>query len=71
MAIIAMAALARLRTWRSFTVGLGHTHTLTCQAAKATSIGGQNTVTKGKRRAVLGCGAFSNVICTTERYKQR
>lgn len=47
-----------------------HTHTLTCQAAKATSIGGRNTATKGKRRAVLGCGAFSNVICTTERYKQ-
>lgn len=38
IAITEMAALARSRTRRSFTVGLGHTYTFTCQAAKATSI---------------------------------
>lgn len=64
-----MAALARSRMWRSFTVGLGHTHNLTCQAAKATSIAGQHMATKGNRRAVLGCAAFSNVIFTTHRQK--
>ena len=67
IAITEMAALARSRTWRSFTVGLGHTYTLTCQAAKATSIAGQHMATKGERRAVLGCNAFNNVIFTTDR----
>lgn len=68
IAITEMAALARSRTWRSFAVGLGHTYTFTCQAAKATSIAGQHMATKGKRRAVLGCCAFNNVIHTTDGY---
>lgn len=42
---------ARSRTWRSFTVGLGHSHTLTCQAAKATSIAGAK---RGHRRREEG-----------------
>ena len=70
IAITEMAALSRLRTWRSFTVGLGHTYTLTCQAAKATSIAGQHKATKGTRRAVLGGDAINNVIFTTDRYIQ-
>lgn len=64
------AALASLRTQRSFTVGLGHTHSLTCQAAKATSIAGQHMATKGERRAVLGHFASNNVIFTTDRRTQ-
>lgn len=44
-----MAALARSRMWRSFSVGFGHPYTLTCQAEKATSKAGQHVATKGKR----------------------
>ncbi len=66
IAITEMAALARSRTWRSFAVGLGHTYTLTCQAAKATSMAGKHMAAKGKRRAVLGRCAFNNVIHTAD-----
>lgn len=62
--MIAITEMAGSRTWRSFTAGLGHTHTLTCQAAKATSISGQHMATKGKRKAVLGCCAAA-AVCST------
>lgn len=43
-----MAALARSRTRRSFTLGLGHVCTLTCQAT-ATPVSGQQMAAKCER----------------------
>lgn len=43
--IAEMAVSARSRTWRSFTLGLGHVRTPTCQAA-ATSVSGQQMAAK-------------------------